>query len=142
MKTPSGGVEYLEPASHCTHCRCDFFPAREGLKLDEREFSPELLRKLAETAARVKSFEAGAELARIWSGVAISSRQLGRVAEAVGAELVAKRDAEVDDFAHHHRHAEGADPHHESAAVFVDGGRADSLTRQRRTRPRRLRSGP
>lgn len=26
VKTPSGTVEYAEPASHCTHCRCDFFP--------------------------------------------------------------------------------------------------------------------
>ena len=91
--------------------------------MDEREYSPELQRKLAETATRSKSFVSAAELARIWSGVAISSRQLGRVVEALGAELVAQRDAEVDAFTHHHRQAEGRDPHHELAVVFVDGGR-------------------
>ena len=93
------------------------------MKLDEREYSPELQRKLAETATRSKSFVSAAELARIWSGVAISSRQLGRVVEALGAELVAKRDAEVEAFTHHRRQAEGPDPEHELAVVFVDGGR-------------------
>lgn len=64
-----------------------------------------------------------AEMARIWSGVAISSRHGGRVVEVVGEELVAKRDAEVEDFTHHRRGPEGNDPGHELAAVFVDGGR-------------------
>ena len=26
VKTPSGTVDYAEPAGHCTDCRCDFFP--------------------------------------------------------------------------------------------------------------------
>jgi hypothetical protein len=27
LKTAAGGVEYLEPASHCVDCRRDFFPS-------------------------------------------------------------------------------------------------------------------
>jgi hypothetical protein len=40
--------------------------------------------------------------------------------------LVEKRDAEVDDFVHHRREAEGTDPGHELAVVFVDGGRVQT----------------
>jgi hypothetical protein len=63
------------------------------------------------------------EVTRIWGGPPIASRHLGRVAEAIGRELVDQRDAEVDDFTHHRRKPEGDDPQHELAAVFVDGGR-------------------
>jgi hypothetical protein len=73
--------------------------------------------------ARVKSFAQATELIRIWTGIALSSRQVGRIAEAIGAELVELRDQEVDDFTHHRRQPEGIDPQHELAAVFVDGGR-------------------
>ena len=48
---------------------------------------------------------------------------MARIAEEVGRELVAERNACVDDFTHHRRHAEGEDPKHPLAAVFVDGGR-------------------
>jgi hypothetical protein len=37
--------------------------------------------------------------------------------------LVAKRHQQVEDFTHHRRQPEGADPQHELVAVFVDGGR-------------------
>ena len=79
--------------------------------------------KLIATALRTASFAQAEEVARIWDAPAIASRHLGRVVEAIGCELVAKRDAEVDDFTHHRRGPEGVDPHHELAAVFVDGGR-------------------
>ena len=53
----------------------------------------------------------------------VCSRTVARIAEEVGRELVAERNACVDDFTHHRRHAEGEDPKHPLAAVFVDGGR-------------------
>lgn len=93
------------------------------MHLGEREYSPDLQHKIAETSARVKSFEQAAAVAEIWSGQVLSSRHLGRVVEEVGDELVVKRDAGVDDFTHHRRQVEGDDPQHELAAVFVDGGR-------------------
>jgi len=33
VKTPSGTVEYAEPAGHCTDCRCDFFPGARSLEV-------------------------------------------------------------------------------------------------------------
>ena len=96
---------------------------RESLRLDERQYSPELQAKLIETALRTTSFEQAQEVSRIWNGPPISSRHLGRVVEAVGRELEDRRDVEVDDFTHHRRQPGPDDPRHELAAVFVDGGR-------------------
>jgi hypothetical protein len=93
------------------------------LHLDERHASPDLQRKLTETAARVKSFAVAAAIAELWIEQPVCSRTVARIAEDIGRELVAKRAAVVDDFTHHRRQAEGRDPGHELAVVFVDGGR-------------------
>ena len=94
--------------------------------MGERSYSPDYLGKLVETATRVKSFAQAAVLIQVWSGQTVSSRNLGRIVEEVGDEFVRQRDAAVDDFTHHRRHAEGVDPQHELAAVFVDGGRVQT----------------
>lgn len=91
--------------------------------MNERCYSFELQRKLTETAACVKSFRVAAAIAELWSEQPICCRTVARIAEEVGDELVAQRNALVDDFTHHRVQAEGDDPHHELAAVFVDGGR-------------------
>ncbi len=72
---------------------------------------------------RTTSFVQAQEVARVWNGPPLSPRHLGRIVEAVGRELEARRDAEVDDFTHHRREPEPTDPGHELAVVFVDGGR-------------------
>lgn len=74
----------------------------------------------------MKSFAQAAVLIHVWSGRTVSSRNLGRIVEEMGGDLVAQRDAAVEDFTHHRRHAEGVDPSHELAAVFVDGGRVQT----------------
>lgn len=78
---------------------------------------------MIETALRTTSFVQAQEVARVWNGPPLSPRHLGRIVEAVGRELEARRDAEVDDFTHHRREPEPTDPGHELAVVFVDGGR-------------------
>lgn len=100
-----------------------FSPTRLELKIGERQYSPNLQFKFTETAARSKSFKQAADLVDIWSGCSPSSRNLARIVEEAGDELVEERDALVDDFTHHRREAEGADPKHELGVVFVDGGR-------------------
>lgn len=100
-----------------------FFPQRPALHLGERRYSPELQRKMVETDARVKSFAMTQVVTAIWCEQELSSRNIGRVVEEVGHELVAVRAQEVADFVHHRRQPEGVDPKHELAAVFVDGGR-------------------
>jgi hypothetical protein len=72
---------------------------------------------------RTTSFVQAQEVAQIWNGPPLSPRHLGRIVEAVGRELEARRDAEVNDFTHHRREPSPDDPGHELAVVFVDGGR-------------------
>lgn len=62
-------------------------------------------------------------MAKCWTDLTLSSRHLGRIIEGLGAELVEQRDAFVAAIVHHRREAEGPDPQHALAAVFVDGGR-------------------
>jgi hypothetical protein len=100
-----------------------FFPQRPQLHLGERQYSPDFQHKLTETAARVKSFEQAAALGELWSDQPIAPRTVARIAEQVGQELVAQRDAAVGDFTHHRRRPEGVDPKHDLAVIFVDGGR-------------------
>lgn len=103
-----------------------FFPQRPQLQLDERQYSPDFQRKITETATRAKSFDRAATISKIWSEQTIASRTVARIAEEVGHERTVTRDAEVDDFTHHRRQAEGIDPKHELVAVFVDGGRVQT----------------
>ena len=60
LTTVAGEVAYSEPASHCPACRRDFFPGRPKLRLGERSYSPDLLRRLAERTPASKSFEQAA----------------------------------------------------------------------------------
>ena len=87
-------------------------------------------RKLAETAAHTKSFEGATRVSTLWCGFRLCGKTVMRAVEEVGAEPVAKRNAEVEDFTHHRREAEGVDPQHELAAVFVDGGRVQLRNQQ------------
>ena len=103
-----------------------FFPGRPNLRLDERQYSPELQRKLVETAAHTKSFVLAAKMAQVWSGQAFSERQIGRLTEAIGQELVEQRDAAADDWVHHRCEPTVPDPVHELVVVSVDGGRVQT----------------
>lgn len=93
------------------------------MQLNERQYSPDFQRKITETATRAKSFAEAATISTIWSEQKVASRTVARIAEEVGHERTVTRDAEVDDFTHHRRQAEGIDPKHKLVAVFVDGGR-------------------
>lgn len=97
-----------------------------NLKLDERQFSPDLQRRLVETSAHTKSFRLAAQMAQVWSDQAFSERHIGRLTEAIGEELVAQRDAEVGDFVHHRCEPDELDPKHELAVVSMDGGRVQT----------------
>jgi hypothetical protein len=103
-----------------------FFPQRPQLHLGDREFSPDFQRKILETVTRTTSYAAATGLIKIWSEQTLCSRTVNRLTDEIGAELVAERNATVDDFTHHRRQPAGVDPKHALAAVFVDGGRVQT----------------
>ncbi len=71
-----------------------FFPLRTSLRLDNHNFSPSLLHRIVEAAARLGSF-ADASFALGLAGVEISPCQVQRIAVEIGSELVRQRDHKV-----------------------------------------------
>jgi hypothetical protein len=92
------------------------------LRLDSHDFSPKILGKIVRATARDTSFDAAAESLADGAEVDISSRQAGRIAHEIGAELLQDRDRRVEQFRNHQSTPESplVPP---LAAVFVDGGR-------------------
>jgi len=90
------------------------------LRLDNHSYSPTLLHKIAEAAARLPSF-AHAAFALQLAGVSISSRHVQRIATTIGGELKQQRDQRAARHRRRELPARGAAP--AVAAVEIDGGR-------------------
>jgi len=99
------------------------------LRLDSHNFSPAILGKIVRAAARGSSFDDAAESLADQAEIAISDRQVGRIAHEVGAQLRHARDRQVAEF---------QDPQAQPAAliaprlavVVVDGGRLQTRSEQ------------
>jgi hypothetical protein len=99
------------------------------LRLDSHGFSPAISGKIIRAAARTGSFAAAAESLNDEAEIAISDRQVGRIAREVGEQLRDQRDRRVEAF------REGSAAPEVTvaprlAAVFVDGGRLRTRTEE------------
>lgn len=92
------------------------------MRLDSHGFSPTIVGKIVRAAARTVSFDAAAESLADEAEIQISSRQVGRIAHEVGAQLREARDRRVDAFAGKQAKPE-APVAPRLAVVSVDGGR-------------------
>jgi hypothetical protein len=92
------------------------------LRLDSHDFSPKILGKIVRATARSTSFDAAAESLADEAEVDISSRQAGRIAHEIGAQLLRDRDRRVEQFRNKQATPESSLVPR-LAAVFVDGGR-------------------
>ena len=99
-----------------------FSPQRTNLKLDAHGYSPSVLAKIVHAGATLPSFELAAKTLRLLTDLSISGRHVGRLTEAIGAELVAARDARAE--THRTRRLDAQVPNTPRVvAVEVDGGR-------------------
>jgi hypothetical protein len=86
-----------------------------------------VLAKIVHAGAVLPSFELAARTLRLLADVSISGRHVGRLTEAIGAELVAKRDTRAE--AHRLRKLDAQVPNAPGVvAVEVDGGRYQRRT--------------
>jgi hypothetical protein len=99
-----------------------FFPLRPSLRLDPHGYSPTVLCKIVREAARAVSFESASESLSDLAEVAISGRQVGRIAHEVGEQLQQARDQQVDEF-QSHRLVPQTIVAPKLAVVSIDGGR-------------------
>jgi hypothetical protein len=89
-----------------------------------------VLAKIVHAGAVLPSFELAARTLRLLADVPISGRHVGRLTEAIGAELVATRDARAE--AHRLRKLDAQVPNAPGVvAVEVDGGRYQRRTEGR-----------
>lgn len=99
------------------------------MRLDSHGFSPAISAKIIRAAARNGSFAAATESLNDEAEIAISDRQVGRIAHEVGDQLRDQRDRRVE------ASREGSAAPEVSvaprlAAVFVDGGRLQTRTEE------------
>jgi uncharacterized protein UPF0236 len=90
------GPLHLERAYyHCTQCQSGFCPRDQALRLESFSLTPGVLRMTASAAALV-SFEESSELLHELAGVEVSAKQVERAAEALGAEIAADEQQQVE----------------------------------------------
>jgi hypothetical protein len=99
------------------------------LRLDSHGFSPAIAAKIIRAAARNGSFAAAAESLNDEAEIAISDRQVGRIAHEVGDQLRDQRDQRVE-ASRGKPTAPEVSVAPRLAAVFVDGGRLQTRTEE------------
>ena len=90
------GPLHLERAYyHCEKCQSGFCPRDRHLRLEMFSLTPGVLRMTGSTAALV-SFEESSALLHELAGVAVSTSQVERAAEALGIEIAADERSRVE----------------------------------------------
>jgi hypothetical protein len=92
------------------------------LRLDNHGYSPALFGQIVEAAAQLKSFQQASLALRLFGGLSISPRHVGRLAHEVGAEMAQRRDAQVVQHRRRQLPTQVANPP-TLAVTEVDGGR-------------------
>ena len=80
---------------HCEQCQSGFCPRDRALGLESFSLTPGVLRMTASAAARV-SFEESSGLLQELAGVEVSTKQVERAAEALGAEIAVDAHQQVE----------------------------------------------
>ena len=90
------GALHLERAYyHCDRCHTGFCPRDKALRLELFSLTPGVLRMTASAAALV-SFEESSGLLHELAGVEVSAKQVERAAEALGAEIAADEQQQLE----------------------------------------------
>jgi hypothetical protein len=93
------------------------------LRLDTHGYSPAILDKIVTAGAELKSFQLAARMLVKLAEVTVCERHVGRLTEAIGAELQALRDQRVAALPLHTLRDQQPGPAPPVVAVEVDGGR-------------------
>jgi hypothetical protein len=102
-----------------------FFPQRPVLKLDGHGYSPTILHRILHIASVTSAFEVAETALKVVGEISISARQINNLANEIGQELAADRDAKTEQYvsAPLPRQPTTVDVQPDLAAVFFDGGR-------------------
>ena len=92
--TVVGQVTVTRPYCLCPHCQQGQFPTDQELDLVHTEFSPGV-RRMQALVGQDTSFDHGREQLQQLAGLAVTTKSVERVAEAVGADIVRPEQQEI-----------------------------------------------
>jgi len=93
--TAVGPARMLRPYYLCSRCQEGQFPTDQALDVERTEFSPGVRRMLGVVGSECSSFRLGAEQMLLLAGLEVTAKAVERVAEAIGADIAAREQAEI-----------------------------------------------
>lgn len=92
--TAVGVVEVSRPYYLCPHCQAGQFPADAELDIVHTEFSPGV-RRMQALVGQDASFDHGRQQLEQLAGLAVTTKSVERVAEAIGADIARQEQQEI-----------------------------------------------
>jgi hypothetical protein len=92
--TALGWVEVWRPYYGCPHCGRGQFPVDVELDIENTEFSPGV-RRMQALVGHEAPFDDGREQMRILAGLEVTTKSVERTAEAIGADIAQREQAEI-----------------------------------------------
>ena len=92
--TAVGWTEVTRPYYLCQHCHTGQFPADVELDIENTEFSPGV-RRMDALVGQAAPFEHGRQQLELLAGLEVTTKSVERVAEAIGADLAAQEQVEI-----------------------------------------------
>jgi hypothetical protein len=93
--TAVGRVEVSRPYYLCPQCHRGQFPADNELDIENTEFSPGVRRMLA-TVGQAAPFDHGRRQMKLLADLQVTTKSVERTAEAVGADIAARAQQEIE----------------------------------------------
>jgi hypothetical protein len=92
--TVVGQVEVLRPYYLCAHCGVGQFPVDVELDIENTEFSPGV-RRMQAIVGQEAPFDHGREQMKVLAGLEVTTKSVERTAEAIGADIAQREQAET-----------------------------------------------
>jgi len=93
--TALGAVEITRPWYLCPHCHQGQFPAGQQLNIENTEFPPGV-RRMQALVGQDAAFDHGREQMKLLAGLAVTTKSVERLAEAIGADIAARQQQLID----------------------------------------------
>ena len=94
VRTAVGAVEVSRPYYVCPSCHAGQFPAHVELDVENTEFSPGV-RRMQAMVGQEAPFDHGREQMQVLAGLEVTTKSVERTAEALGAEIAEREQAEI-----------------------------------------------
>ena len=94
LRTVLGEVKLVRPWYLCPHCHQGQFPIDRQLDIENRDCSPGV-RRMQALVGQQAPFDHGREQMKLLAGVEVTTKSVERTAEAIGADIAARDQAEI-----------------------------------------------